>query len=60
MHGSGKFSVDSRYTALIQPEVQVDNNKKLLKMKIPLKTIVFAWYLCMRVICTKDNLVKHN
>ena len=29
-------------------------------MKIPLKLIFFAWYLCKGVILTKDNLVKCN
>ena len=48
------------YRALIQPEVLVDNNKKIWKMKIPLKTKMFAWYLRRGVILTKDNLAKHN
>ena len=46
------------YRALIQPEVPVDTNKKICKMKIPLKTKVFAWYLCRGVILTKDNLAN--
>ena len=37
LHNSGKFSVDSMYTALIQPDMPVDNNKKIWRMKIPLK-----------------------
>jgi hypothetical protein len=57
---NGKFSVDSMYKALIHPEVQVDSNNKIWKMKIPLKTKVFAWYLRRGVILTKDNLVKRN
>ena len=55
---NGQFSVDSMYKALIQPPV--DSNKKIWKMKIPLKTKVFAWYLHREVILTKDNLAKRN
>ena len=57
---NGKFLVDSMYKALIHPEVQVDNNNKNWKMKIPLKTKLFAWYLRRGIILTKDNLVKRN
>ena len=39
---TGKFSVDSMYKILIQPDIPVDNNKKIWTMKIPLKTKVFA------------------
>jgi hypothetical protein len=42
---NGSFSVDSMYNALIQPELPVDNNSKIWKMKIPLRTKIFAWYL---------------
>src|SRR4051812_17682988 len=55
-----KFSVDSMYRALVQPEIPVDNNYKIWQMKIPLKIKVFAWYLRKGVILTKDNLVKRN
>jgi hypothetical protein len=59
LHENDKFYVDSVCKALMQP--MPDNNKrKIWKMKIPLKTNFFAWYLCRRVILTKDNLVKHN
>ena len=57
---NGEFSVYSMYRALIQPVVPVDTNKKIWKMKIPLKTKVFAWYLRRGVILTKDNLAKRN
>ena len=33
------------YKALIQTAVPVHNNSEIWKMKIPLKTKVFAWYL---------------
>ena len=59
LHESDKFSVDSTYKALIQPEVPVDNKKKW-KMKIPLENKVFVWYLCRVVILTKYNLAKRN
>jgi hypothetical protein len=48
------------YNALIQPDIPIDNNSKIWKMKIPLKTKVFAWYLRRGVILTKDNLAKRN
>jgi hypothetical protein len=56
LNESGKFLVDYMYTALIQPMVPVDSNEKIWKMKIKLKTKVFAWYLGQGVILTKDNL----
>jgi hypothetical protein len=48
------------YNALIQHDIPVDNNSKFWKMKIPLKTKVFARYLRRGVILTKDNLAKRN
>ena len=53
---SGKFSVGSLYKALVQPDFLVNDNSKIWKMKIPLKTKIFAWYLRKGVILTKDNL----
>jgi hypothetical protein len=60
LHANGIFSVASLYNAIIQSDIPVDNNKKIWKMKIPLKTKIFAWYLRRGVILTKDNLVKRN
>jgi hypothetical protein len=57
---SGKFTVNSMYKALIEPVEPIINNKKIWKMKIPLKTKIFAWYLRRGVILTKDNLAKRN
>jgi hypothetical protein len=57
---NGQFSVDSMYNALIHPLVPVVNNKMIWKMKIPLKTKVFGWYLRRGVILTKDNLARRN
>ena len=57
---NGQFTVDSMYRALLQPEVSVENNKKIWRLKIPLKTKIFAWYLRRGVILTKDNLIRRN
>jgi hypothetical protein len=48
------------YNALILPDLPVYDNKKIWKMKIPLKNKFFAWYLRRGVILTKDNLIKQN
>ena len=60
LHANGKFSVDSMYGALVHIDGPVDNNKKIWKMKVPLKTKKFVWYLRKGVILTKDNLAKRN
>jgi hypothetical protein len=60
LHANGGFTVDSLYNAILQFDLPVDNNKKIWKMKIPLKTKNFAWYLRRGVILTEDNLVKNN
>jgi hypothetical protein len=38
LHANGTFSIDSLYKAILQSDIPVDNNKKIWKMKIPLKT----------------------
>jgi hypothetical protein len=38
LHPNGNFSVRSLYNAIIQCDIPVDGNKKIWKMKIPLKT----------------------
>ena len=48
------------YRALIHSNVPADSNKQIWKMKMPLKTKNFAWYLRKGVILTKDNLAKRN
>jgi hypothetical protein len=35
---NGKFSVSSLYNAIIQSDLPVKSNKKIWKIKIPLKT----------------------
>jgi hypothetical protein len=60
LHKDDKVTVDSMYNALINRHIPVDDNKMIWKMKIPLKTKVFGWYLCRGVILTKDNLAKWN
>jgi hypothetical protein len=57
---NGNFTVASMYNTLVQPDISVDNNKKIGKMKIPLKTKVFVWYLRRWVILTKYNPTKRN
>ena len=52
--------MESMYRVLIQSDVPVDNNKKIWKVKIPLKNKIFAWYLRRGVILIKDNLIKRN
>jgi hypothetical protein len=58
--GNGKFSVASMYNVLISLDLPVLDNKKIWKMKIPLKNNFFAWYLRRGVILTKYNLIKWN
>ena len=60
LHVNGKFSVDSMYKAFIRPDLLVDNNHKIWKMKIPLKIKKIAWYLRRGIILTKDYLAKRN
>jgi hypothetical protein len=61
LHHSGKFSIHSMYKDLLEHEELVDNNRKIWKMKIPLKTeVCFAWYLRRSIILTKYNLTKHK
>jgi hypothetical protein len=38
LHSNGKISVGSLYKAIIQSDILANNNKKIWKMKIPLKT----------------------
>jgi hypothetical protein len=42
LQANGAFSMDSLYNALMQSDIPVDNNKKIWKMKIPLKTKIFG------------------
>jgi hypothetical protein len=56
---SGLFTVRSMYLHSIdtRPPFQ---NKKIWKLKIPLKIKIFLWFLKRRVVLTKDNLAKRN
>ena len=56
---SGVFSVKTHYRALINRNVPYDN-KKLWKLKTPLKIKIFLWYLRRGVVLTKDNLARRN
>jgi hypothetical protein len=44
LHPNGQFSVKSHYKALIQTPVP-NLNKRLWKLKAPLKLKIFMWYL---------------
>jgi hypothetical protein len=56
---NGCFTVNSMYKAKVHQEISVDSNKKIWKMKIPLKTKICV-ISSSRVILTKDNLAKSN
>jgi hypothetical protein len=60
LNANGAFSVDSLYKAILHSDIPVNTNEKIWKMKIPLKTKNFGWYLRRGVILTKDNLVRCN
>lgn len=49
----------SHYLTLVHCDV-LDINKGLWKIKAPLKVKIFLWYLCHRVVLTRDNLAKRN
>ena len=52
-------SVKSMYDALVHNAVPSDN-RKLWKLKIPLKVKIFLWFLNKGVILTRDNLARRN
>ena len=53
------FTVKSHYLGLIHQNIP-NTNKKLWKLKIPLKINIFLWYLKQGVILTKHNLARRN
>ena len=59
LNQAGVFTVSSMYNALIS-NCNVQFDKHLWKVKIPLKIKIFVWYLKRSVILTKDNLAKWN
>jgi len=56
---TGVFSVKSHYLGLINQNTP-NLNKRIWKLKAPLKIKIFLWYLRRGVILTKDNLAKQN
>ena len=54
---SGLFSVRSLYLHLIDTQPPF-LRKKIWKIKIPLKTKIFLWFLQKGVVLTKDNLAR--
>ena len=59
LNQAGVFTISSMYNALISNgNVQFD--KHLWKLKMPLKIKIFMWYLKRGVILTKDNLARRN
>ena len=57
LHQNGKFSVKSMYDAMVHNEVPIDN-RKLWKLKIPLRVKIFLWFMNRGVILTRDNLAR--
>ncbi|WVZ96731.1 hypothetical protein U9M48_042332 [Paspalum notatum var. saurae] len=55
----GYFTVKSLYNFLVDQSA-LPLNKKLWKLKLPLKIKIFVWFLMKGVILTKDNLKKRN
>ena len=53
------FLVKSHYLGLIYQNT-LNINKKIWKLKAPLKIKIFLWYLRHGVILTKDNLANQN
>ena len=53
------FSVKSHYLGLINQNTP-NQNKRIWKLKAPLKIKIFLWYLRRGFILTKDNLAKRN
>jgi hypothetical protein len=56
---SGRFTVRSMYLEYLNDNT-IYLHKYLWKMKVPLKTKVFMWFLHRKEILTKDNLSKKS
>jgi hypothetical protein len=59
LHQNGRFLVKFLCDAIVHCDVQV-HNRKLWKLKIPLRVKIFLWFLMRWVILTKDNLARCN
>jgi hypothetical protein len=53
------FSVKSMYTSLMLGK-SVPEKCASWKLRVPLKTKIFLWYLKKGIILTKDNLIKRK
>jgi hypothetical protein len=56
---SGSFTVKSMYLDLLNDNT-IYLHKYLWKLKVPLKTKIFMWFVQRKEILTKDNLLKRN
>lgn len=59
LHQNGQFSVQTMYKALIN-NGNMEANRVLWDLKLPLKIKIFMLYLKKGVILTKDNLARRN
>jgi hypothetical protein len=55
----GVFTVKSLYEEYMNEDTRY-LQKYLWKLEVPLKIIIFMWFLHKKVLLTKDNLTKQN
>jgi hypothetical protein len=59
LNTNGNFTVKSLYLDFINGHAAY-LNKYIWRIKVPLKIMIFMWFLHKKVILTKDNLVKRR
>jgi hypothetical protein len=59
LHQNGLYIVHLLYLTLINNGM-ANINKKIWRVKIPLKIKIFLWYMKKEVVLTKDNLARCN
>jgi hypothetical protein len=59
LHQNGLYIVHLLYLTLINNGM-ANINKKIWRVKIPLKIKIFLWYIKKEVVLTKDNLARCN